>query len=335
MILILLTFIFLIIIVLIIKNKESFSNFLTPKITYLKVKDACKVLKNVKELNTYNKLDFTVRQIDRKLYNHNVSKHYCERLLDFTNTEKLMLDWMYDNTYKNTPNNLRFIYKDINFAKYENSVENGFPHTHSDTVFLTKSFIENLIPYFNTNDIEQMIKNIGVIIIHELVHIWQRRDKKLFYKLFVYYWNFIKVDKIHNNILQHKIRFNPDGVDTNWVYKFDNNYIVPLSIYSDNAKNIGNVRCVGAYLIKNGISFTMPHKDDLKIENLTQIDGYNKFFKNVHGNHYHPNELSAELISIYYMKQMGISHSKFTNKALDKLDIWFRKDVFPKYVYFN
>ena len=32
---------------------------------------------------------------------------------------------------------------------------------------------------------------------------------------------------------------------------------------------------------------------------------------------------------------MNISHDKFNNKALDKLDIWYRKDVLPKYVYFN
>ena len=88
-------------------------------------------------------------------------------------------------------------------------------------------------------------------------------------------------------------------------------------------------------LNKNGISFTMPHKDDLKIENLTQIDGYNNCLKMFMVIIIIQMNLSAELISIYYMKQMNISHDKFNNKALDKLDIWFRKDVFPKYVYFN
>ena len=76
-----------------------------------------------------------------------------------------------------------------------------------------------------------------------------KKDKKLFYKLYVYYWNFIKVEKIHNNIIENRIRFNPDGVDTNWVYEFDNKFILPISIYTENAKNIGNVKCC-RYLLK-------------------------------------------------------------------------------------
>ncbi len=335
MILILFLFIFLIVLTLIFKNRETFRNLINPKVKFMSISEGCNILKNVKELNNYNDLDFKIRKIDKKIYGNNVSKYYCEHLLDFTKTEKILLKWLYDNLYERTPKNLRFLYENIKFAKYENIIENGFPHTHSDVVFLTESFIHHIIQYYNTNSVEEMIENIGVIIVHECVHIWQRKNKKIFYKLYVYYWNFIKVDKIHNNIMQHRIRFNPDGVDTNWVYKFDNKYIIPLSIYTENAKNIGSVRCVGIYLNKNGISFSMPHKDDLKMDNLTDIDGFNKLFKNVHGNHYHPHELSAELISIYYMKKMNISHKNFNNKALDKIDIWYRKDVFPKYVYFN
>ena len=39
-------------------------------------------------------------------------------------------------------------------------------------------------------------------------------------------------------------------------------------------------------------------------------------------------ELSAELISIYYLQKMNISHYNFENKGLKKLDSWFKKDVF-------
>ena len=268
MIVLLLIFIFLILLMLIVKNRETFINLLIPKVKFLSISDACKVLKGVKELNNYNNLDFEIRKIDKNIYGNNVSKYYCEHLLDFTKTDKLMLKWMHENIYNQTPENLRFLYKNIKFAKYENKIENGFPHTHSDVVFLTESFIKHLIPYYNTNDVKGMIENIGVVIIHECVHIWQRKDKKLFYKLYVYYWNFIKVEKIHNNIIEHRIRFNPDGVDTNWVYEFDNKFILPISIYTENAKNIGHVKCVGIYLNKNGISFTMPHKDDIVVKKL-------------------------------------------------------------------
>lgn len=333
MIIILFTFVLLLVIVLIVKNKENFTNLINPKFKFLSKNEACSVLKSVKTLNDYNNLDFTIRKIDKKVYNNKVAKYYCENLEDFTKYEKELITWMYDNIFEKTPENLRFLYKKIKFAKYSNHIELGFPHTHKDTIFLTGNFISNLIPYYNSNDINQMIKNIGVVIIHECVHLWQRKDKDLFYKLYIYYWNFIKVNKIHNNILEHKIRYNPDGVNTNWVYNYRDKYYFIVSIYRENAVNIGQVDCVGVELEKNGVSFIMPHKDDLNIKKLNDITGFNYLFKNVDGNNYHPNELSAELISIYYMKKMDISHSKFNNKALDKLDLWYRNDVFKKHIY--
>ena len=278
-------------------------------------------------------MDFRLRNIDKNKYSNNVALHYCNRLEDFNKYDKKILDWVMFILKNKTPKNLLFIYKDINFAKYSDNTENDFPHTHKNTIFLSSPFINNIIPYFNKNLVKQMIKNIGVIIIHECVHIWQRKNQDLFYKLYIYYWNFIKVEKIHNHKFKHMIRFNPDGVDTNWVLKMRNEYIIPLSLYRENSNNIGNVRNVGIFLEKNGISFSMPHDNDLVIKDLNDIKGFTNLFKNITGNNYHPNELSAELISIYYMKKMGISHKNFNNIALDKLDLWFRKDIYPtKYV---
>jgi len=321
----------LIIFLLILKNKERFSDLIFQKALYLSKPNACKILNNVKELNNYNDMDFRLRKIDQNKYTNNVAEHYCNRLEDFDKYETTILDWILLNLKKLTPKNLMFIYKDIQFAKYTNNTENDFPHTHKNVIFLSKLFISNIIPYFNKNLVTEMINDIGVVIIHECVHVWQRNNKKLFYKLYIYYWNFIKVDKIHNNKFTNMVRFNPDGSDINWVFKMGNKYIVPLSLYKENSTNIGNVKNVGVFVEKNGISFSVPHNDDIVMKNLNDIDGFSDFFTNITGNNYHPNELSAELISIYYMKKMGISHQDFSNKALDKLNIWFSKDVYPKY----
>ena len=330
MLIIFLFTVLIIIFLVFLKNKERFSS-INHKSKYLSKPDACNVLNGVKELNNYNDMDFKLRKIDKSKYINNVAEHYCNCLLDFENNKIKMLDWLLLNLTKLTPENLRFLYKDIYFAKYKDKTENGYPHTHKNVIFLSKPFIHNIIQYFNKNNINDMITGIGVVIIHECVHIWQRKNYNLFYKLYIYYWNFIKVDKIHNNKFKKMVRFNPDGTDINWVFKMDNKYIMLLSLYRNNSTTIGNVKNVGVFLDKNDISFSVPHADDVVMKNLNDIDKFNNFFTDITGNNYHPNELSAELISIYYMKEMGISHQDFNNKALDKLNIWFRKYVFPSY----
>ena len=51
------------------------------------------------------------------------------------------------------------------------------------------------------------------------------------------------------------------------------------------------------------------------------------FFENIRGNHYHPNELCAEIMSIYYLRQMNISHQNFKSKSYDKFVEWFKSYI--------
>jgi len=221
------------------------------------------------------------------------------------------------------------LYNNICFAKYKSNIEQNFPHTHKNTIFLSKKFLNRCIFFYNKNLEEDMIENFGVIIIHECVHLWQRKNKELFEKLYVYYWNFVRVNKIENNHLMKYYRFNPDGTDVNWVLnnKKNDKHILLMSLYSEDAKNLGHVDNVGVYLDKYELTFIMPDEENLKKENLNECNIFNELFENITSNNYHPNELSAELISIYYLQKMEISHYNFDNKALQKLENWFNKEV--------
>ena len=128
-----------------------------------------------------------------------------------------------------------------------------------------------------------MIENFGVIIIHECVHLWQRKNKELFEKLYVYYWNFVRVKKIENNYLMKYYRFNPDGTDINWVASVQKNdkHILLMSLYSEDARNLGHVDNVGVYLDKYDMTFIMPDKENLKKENLNECDVFNELFQNI------------------------------------------------------
>ena len=331
MILQFLLLILIIILILIIKNREKFKSILSYKdnYKYLTIQEASEVLRNVDELNDYNDLDYKLRKINKDKYD-NTCDFYIEKLEQFSKHDKVIIDWVMKILDKNTPDNLKFIYEDITFAKYSSGVENNFPHTHKNTIFFSDKYLNSFIFYFNKNLEEEMIESFGVVIIHECVHLWQRKNPELFDKLYVYYWNFVKVDKIHNNYLLKKNRFNPDGVKQIWVLNNKNNdkHIALMSLYKTNSKNIGDVENVAVYLDRHNITFIMPSEESLIKEQINECKVFNELFLNINSNNYHPNEISAELISIYYLQKMNISHYNFDNKGLKKLKSWFKNEIF-------
>lgn len=321
--------IIIVIIILVVKNREFFS---VDRIDFIHPRDACSILKELKNEYNYNTHDIALRNISKK-YENNIYKFYCDNLLEFTELEKKLLIWCFDTIKthierKKLKINLLFIFKNIRIAKFENSVDNGYPHTNSNVIFLTSKFVNRLLPYYNSGDEENMIINVGSIIIHECIHIWQRRDKTAFYNLYTKYWHFSNPDKIYNLKFIEKIRrFNPDGKKINWVFNYNKKHILLTSIYKKNADDIGDVYYVGIFLDKQNGKYSV-NEDKQTINNLrniTDIDEFTDFFTHVYGNHYHPNELSAELLSIYYLKTLKLSHKKFTNTAYKNMLVWLKK----------
>lgn len=300
------------------KDKESFNSEI---IQFLDKDSVCLKLKKVNY--SYTKLDLQLRDIHSK-YHNNIYKYYCDHLLEYSDLEKKLINWVVDGMRERIPKHLQFIINNLKLAKFQNNVDNGYPHTNSDIIFFTESYISNLLNYYNNNNIEQAIKDIGSVIIHEAVHVWQRKDSKAFIDLFTNYWNFEKISKMYNcEWLQALNRYNPDGVDTNWIFKLNKKNIFILSIYKDDANTIGDVDFIGVYVEKNGNKCVMP--EESKLYPLSTIKEFNYFFTHLHGNHYHPNEISAEMMSIYYLKVMNLSHKRFENIGYNNMLIWLEK----------
>jgi len=312
----------IIILVLIILVHQKFKEpFNSEIIEFIDKDSVCLKLKKVNY--SYTKLDLQMRNIDSK-YHNQIYKYYCENLLEYSDLEKKLINWVVNGMRERIPKHLQFIINNLKFAKFQNHIDNGYPHTNSDIIFFTESYISKLLYYYNNNDIEPAIKDIGAVIIHEAVHVWQRKDSKVFIDLFTNYWNFEKISKMYNGEwLESLNRYNPDGVDTNWIFKFNKKNIFILSIYQDEATNIGDVDFIGVYVEKNGNKCVMP--EESKLYPLSTIKEFNSFFEHLHGNHYHPNEISAEMMSIYYLKVMNLSHKKFENIGYKNMLVWLEK----------
>ena len=262
---------------------------------------ASEIIRNVDSFDKYNTLDKQLRNIRS---NDNIYQHYISSLSTWDDYEVVLFNWLKKGLLEKLPEIYMFLFKDVYVAKYNDNIEMGFPHTHSNTIFLTGKFVKEIIAYYNKNDMDGCISHIGSVIIHEAVHIWQRRDKEFFKHLYKE-WNFTKYKKIYNfSSIRSKNRYNPDGVSLLWGWKYPkiDKEIIPMAVYSKGASNISHVNLIGVRLEKIGTIPVIP--PILDFTNLNKIDEYSDFFGNISGNNYHPNELSAEIISRLITKEI-------------------------------
>ena len=130
-------FIIILILCLLVMNqyKEGFS---TNKIEFLGKDSSCKILKKINY--SYNDLDLKLRNIPKE-HHKSIYKFYCDYLLDFNELDKKLLMWIIDAMKLKLPSNLLFIFDNIKFSKFQNNIENGYPHTNYNVVYLTDSLM--------------------------------------------------------------------------------------------------------------------------------------------------------------------------------------------------
>ena len=303
----------------IVNSKERFNSFLLgkkPNFIFLDKKEASKVIYSITTFDKYNKKDREIRNIRAET---DLADHYSSKLLNWSDNDKLVMNWLFNSLKESIPKKYRFLFYDIEFAKFKNEVEHGFPHTNKNCIFICEHIINKTMKFMNNNDNYGAMKHIGSMIIHECVHIWQRRDPDFFLELYSC-WGFYHAKKIYNFNKYRKVsRYNPDGVELTWVFNLNtvkskecvdcynisakpDNVILPAALYRDTAKDISEVNLVGIYLEKLGNTYAIP--PFAKSEFLSNIDEFVEMFGSIAYNNYHPNEVAAEIVSIYLTEQI-------------------------------
>ena len=223
---------------------------------------------------------------------------YKDNILEVTSKEKLELN----NIIRNILDNLKikdkkqFMFKEPwNIVKFKN-LENNYPHTHDKFIFLPKNMISNINSQYNK-----------ITLVHELVHVFQRLNPTLFHMLYTNHWNFETKNIKNIKLIEDLARSNPDGLNNNWVFTYKNVNIVLISLYNEGVTDISQVTKYGIYL-NDDFQVKQPiHKE--KLENIPE---YMEFFGNIGANGYHPNEISAEMISMHIYDKLN---SDVTNKS--------------------
>jgi hypothetical protein len=202
--------ILILIIILIIyifsKKRDNFENiiFMEPELIYNELKQNEYILK-------LNKVNLIARYYPNDYNPNDYINYYKDNLLEFSENEKNKIKKIIlkcDNKIKKYNSLFNIQWK---ICKISNKIENGFPHTLNDIIFVSS------IPDIKT-------------LIHEKIHIYQRYNKEKTEELYNKY-GFSKVNKIKDELR----RYNPD-LD-NYDYKY-NNTIFYAKFNSNNPKNL-------------------------------------------------------------------------------------------------
>ena len=292
------------------KNNENFSNYnsLNKHFTFLSSDEACDLIKDIDYFQNLNKRDILARKY---IANKNtILENYCSGFLDFTESDKKKIKSVLEQLENNE------LFKSWSFAKIDTEIENGYPHTHKDTIFLSSQTI---------NDTPKILQ---YILVHEQMHVMQRKKPALFAKLYLEYFPF-KSGKLNlESSIVNSMRSNPDTrlvPDNEFIYVNDTDtdtdeYYYLCALYtSEVPSGLGDVDYVAIKLTYDNNTNVYTGTD--KIVEIIKLNNYNNFFR-LTGNHYHPNEISAELIALHYSNK-----NEEPSQALIKTGMWIKDNI--------
>ncbi len=252
------------------------------KTLFITKNETISILNNTDYFKRFNKVDFKVRKCDSI---SSCINNYSTSIAEFSKSEKEYLIKLTSLINKLTKDYIKFNNISWKFSKFIGNIENQFPFTLNDTIFLNATF-------FSTKNME----NDTETLLHEKLHIYQRYNEE---KTIHFYNNLgFEIKSCICNYTQNH-RTNPDVPDTHYVYK---GYLV-RNQYSTNARNLSNVN-----IIFNRVS------------NSSSYDG-EKILKQIRNNYganiEHPNEIFATLIAKYIIKNENFENyfNNFNNNV--------------------
>ena len=250
-----------------------------------------------------------------------ISSKYNTELLSPINTEEIRIlqEFIKKNTDKYISEDKKktwldnILQKSV-ITKGQSWLEMGMPHTHANVIIFGSEWFNN--PSWKT-------------FIHECVHTDQRIGigissyKKLYSMWGFEYYDVTKIKGMEGIITRN--RHNPDAIDCNWIWNCPidgNTYWIGAVFDSITPESLGAVSYIGIKLEKdsNGSNLYYNGSD---MRQLYNWKAFNDYFV-INSNEYHPNEIVAEYMSIYFTKN-EIDGKMKNIKGYNIFTKWFDK----------
>lgn len=147
-------------------------------------------------------------------------RRYLEATLDFTSQEISTLVWAVTRIHPHVRRNYpRVVESGWSFLKVESHIEGGLPHTVGPHIVLSPRFLASFAGESGAGAGDRLW-SLGNLLLHEQIHVTQRRYPRLFDRLYSGVWGFRKLDSLdsHPWLLEHQV-INPDSRHDQWVYQ--------------------------------------------------------------------------------------------------------------------
>ena len=166
------------------------------KITYITKDDCYKIFNNSNYIKNFNKKDLKVRKctsID------NCINNYYNSIVDFSPSDKKFLENIISLIDEKTKKYTKFNLIEWKFIKLKGNIENKFPFTLENVIFLNEIFFTK----------SEILDKAVQTLFHEKLHIFQRYNE---YKSKDFYTNlgFSLMNNNNNTINKNNVRSNPD-----------------------------------------------------------------------------------------------------------------------------
>jgi hypothetical protein len=147
-------------------------------------------------------------------------KRYMEAALDFTSEEIAALLWAVKRLDPHLRRNYpRVVESGWSFLKLDSHIEGGLPHTIGSHIVLSPRFLAAHAGEHGTRT-QEKLRSLGGFLLHERLHVVQRRHPGLFDALYTKVWGFHKLDSLdlHPRLIEHQV-VNPDAQHAIWIYR--------------------------------------------------------------------------------------------------------------------
>ena len=299
---------------------ETYVNFnRRDNIVYLSKKESAHIFANDPEIVSYIACQRKVEKTIKGFSNH-ISENieiYGNNFKDFTPAEEshinMLLNKIVPKLKKIYP---RFDSSNWNFIKSNNKIEGGMPFTISDYIILPENVIHKSIQAYNYSGINSSIETLGDILVHEKMHIYQRRNQQMVDDFYYHEWHFTPVNNLNiPNYINDKIRTNPDGPAVNYIFK--EKYLT-LSLLKNN-HSLSKIDI---------LHYPVYHQNNIYYldKSVNYVKDYHNFFCNI-SFPYHPNEIAAYLFGDIVISQITNRKINTNCQAMVSFNIWL-KDTF-------